>query len=70
MHEHEHHHHAPVDGIGNDAVACPVLTDFVVSPADAKEAGLVGEYNGTQYFLCCNMCAALWDADPARYAIA
>ncbi|WP_342777413.1 hypothetical protein [Paramicrobacterium agarici] len=36
--------------------------------ADAEDAGLVRDYNGERYWLCCATCGSLFDADPASYA--
>ena len=41
-----------------------------VSKADASAQGLVREYNGEQYYLCCAACGPLFDADPEKYLVA
>lgn len=41
-----------------------------VSKADAEAQGLVREYEGTTYYLCCAGCGPLFDADPAKYVAA
>jgi YHS domain-containing protein len=56
---------------GADAIAeCPVMTGSTVVKADAEAAGLFRDYNGQRYWLCCDACGPLFDADPARYATA
>ncbi len=46
---------------------CPVMK----SPIDkkvAEERGLVREYNGKKYYLCCAGCGPQFDNDPIKYA--
>ncbi|WP_437387026.1 hypothetical protein [Plantibacter flavus] len=38
--------------------------------ATAEAAGLVRDYDGNRYWLCCAGCGPAFDADPARYATA
>lgn len=38
--------------------------------ADAEAGGLVRDYEGWRYYLCCAACGPLFDADPAKYASA
>lgn len=47
---------------------CPVMVGSRVNKAEAQAEGLVREFDGRSYYLCCESCAAPWDADPARYA--
>lgn len=70
----DHHHSgAPADaGAANpaDLAQCPVMPDSTVVKADAEAAGLVRDYQGTRYWLCCSSCGPMFDADPAEYATA
>jgi len=45
-------------------VTCPVMGTKIMK----SKAVAVREYKGKKYYLCCNMCIAKWDADPAKYA--
>lgn len=68
-----HHHHAPSgDELHNeDEIAqCPVMKGSTVVKAEAEEEGLVREYQGKKYYLCCDDCGPMFDADPDRYASA
>ncbi|GAB3252420.1 YHS domain-containing protein [Arthrobacter pigmenti] len=67
-----HNHELPSDQEFNaDEVAeCPVMKGTQVIKADAEEEGLVRDYRGTRYYLCCDACAPMFDADPDRYAAA
>lgn len=42
----------------------------MVLKADAEEEGLVRDYKGIRYYLCCDACAPMFDANPDRYATA
>lgn len=70
-HEHGHHHHggavSPAEG---DAAECPVMKGTPVSMRETEELGLVREVDGRRYFLCCETCASLFDADPRSYTAA
>lgn len=72
-------HHGAVSAEGrNDLLApsadeiaeCPVMIGSTVVKADAEAAGLVRDYEGTRYYLCCAACGPRFDADPAKYAAA
>ena len=67
-HEHGHQHVAATTGA--ETAECPVMKGSYVSKADASAQGLVREYNGEQYYLCCAACGPLFDADPERYLVA
>ncbi|MGP5165076.1 hypothetical protein [Arthrobacter rhombi] len=54
----------------DDVTECPVMVGTTVIKAQAEEAGLYRDYQGQRYWLCCNTCAPLFDADPGRYAAA
>ena len=77
-HGHDHapaagHHHAPAAdsaAAGDDVAECPVMRGSYVAKADAEAQGLVRDYEGTRYYLCCAACGPLFDADPAKYAAA
>ena len=40
----------------------------MVVKTDAEAAGLVRDYEGVRYYLCCAGCGPKFDADPAVYA--
>ncbi|MEV7527643.1 YHS domain-containing protein [Agrococcus lahaulensis] len=74
-HEDHSHSHSATDAHGHGAAAgdiaeCPVMAGSTVLKADAEAAGLVRDYEGTRYYLCCAACGPLFDADPAKYATA
>ena len=74
-HEDHSHSHSATDAHGHGAAAgdiaeCPVMAGSTVLKADAEAAGLVRDYEGTRYYLCCAACGPLFDADPAKYAAA
>ena len=51
-----------------DVAECPVMIGATVVKAQAEEAGLYRDYHGQRYWLCCDTCSALFDANPAEYA--
>lgn len=51
----------------NDVAECPVMAGTMVIKAAAEAAGLVRTHQGEQYWLCCDACGPLFDADPDRY---
>ncbi|WP_306232142.1 YHS domain-containing protein [Agrococcus beijingensis] len=65
-HGHGHGLSAPPPSDG--AAECPVMPGSTISKADAEDAGLVRDYEGQRYYLCCAACGPLFDADPAKYA--
>ena len=74
-HEDHSHSHSAADAHGHGAAAgeiaeCPVMAGSTVLKADAEAGGLVRDYEGTRYYLCCAACGPLFDADPAKYASA
>ncbi|MGX5359051.1 YHS domain-containing protein [Kocuria sp. KH4] len=72
--EHTHHHGLANDdrtGVSRDKMAeCPVMPGNQVVKAEAEAAGLVRDYQGQRYWLCCPGCGPTFDADPAKYATA
>lgn len=74
--DHSHgHSHTATGTHGHGAAAgeiaeCPVMAGSTVLKADAEAAGLVRDFEGTRYYLCCAACGPLFDADPAKYASA
>lgn len=65
----ENHHHQPASDTASSTTAkCPVMPGSPVDKAEAELEGLVRDYNGQRYYLCCESCGPMWDADPARYA--
>lgn len=85
-HDHDHDHgaatdgqacggHAPAAGTvaqasADDITECPVMVGTTVIKSQAEEVGLFRDYNGQRYWLCCNACGPLFDADPKRYTAA
>lgn len=69
---HCHGHGATAERLakaGAEAIAeCPVMAGSTVVKADAEAAGLFRDYEGRRYWLCCDACGPLFDADPAGYA--
>lgn len=53
-----------------DITECPVMVGTTVIKSEAEDAGLYRDYNGQRYWLCCNTCGPLFDADPERYTAA
>lgn len=51
-----------------DLAECPVMPGTTVIKAQAEEVGLHRDYQGQPYWLCCQTCGALFDANPAEYA--
>ncbi|MDO3634587.1 YHS domain-containing protein [Mycolicibacterium sp. KC 300] len=68
MTDHDHDHDAASPGV--DTAECPVMLGRFVVRAKAEAKGLVRNYNGRTYWLCCAGCVPKFDADPAKYAIA
>lgn len=64
------HHHAPATETADagDRAECPVMPGNVVDKEEAVADGLYRDYEGTRYYLCCDSCGPMFDADPARYA--
>ncbi len=53
---------------GDNLAACPVMAGTPVIKSEAEEVGLYRDYQGQRYWLCCDGCGPLFDADPDRYA--
>lgn len=79
VHEHSHseaasaesHCHTHSVATADDSTAeCPVMRGNYVDTADAEASGLVRDYDGTRYYLCCAACGPLFDADPEKYLVA
>lgn len=45
---------------------CPVMK-VETDKEKAEAQGLVREYNGKKYYLCCAPCGEMFDADPEKY---
>lgn len=69
-HDHGGHSHTAVAGPGEDLVECPVMPGSMTVKTEAEAAGLVREYEGKTYYLCCDACGPMFDADPKKYAVA
>lgn len=63
MHHHEHNDH-PIDEA--DKAICPVM-HIPVSKQEAVSKGLVREYEGKTYYLCCKTCESMFDKNPEQY---
>lgn len=63
--KHEHHHPA-VQGTPDEMAVCPVM-HIPVHKSEAKAQGLVRNYEGKEYFFCCNMCVQQFDKNPDKY---
>ncbi|EFQ82873.1 YHS domain family protein [Aeromicrobium marinum DSM 15272] len=51
-----------------DVAECPVMAGTTVIKAEAEAAGLVRTHRGQRYWLCCDACGPMFDADPDGYA--
>lgn len=79
VHEHSHSEAASAEGhchthsvatADDSAAECPVMRGNYVGTADAEASGLVRDYDGTRYYLCCAACGPMFDADPEKYLVA
>lgn len=50
-----------------DAAICPVM-HLPVSKKLAKNEGLVRQFDGKSYYLCCSSCIGSFEENPAAYA--
>jgi len=66
----EAHQHGTTTTEASDTAECPVMRGNTVNKADAEAQGLVREYKGEKYYLCCAACGPLFDADPEKYVSA
>ncbi|KAA6435242.1 YHS domain-containing protein [Agrococcus sediminis] len=66
----EAHDHAAATTTEAATAECPVMRGNHVDKADAEAQGLVREYQGETYYLCCAACGPLFDADPEKYLVA
>lgn len=66
---HQHGHSATnAQEPSADTAECPVMPGSFVNKTDAEDEGLVRDYQGQKFYLCCDACGPMWDANPARYA--
>ena len=63
-----HSHGAGAEVPAEETAECPVMPGSFVNKADAEDEELVREHQGKKYYLCCDACAPMWDANPTRYA--
>lgn len=61
-----HHHHDDAAGDEKDLAVCPVM-HVKVNKQEAIEKGLVCEYNGQSYYMCCQHCVEKFNAHPEEY---
>ncbi|HKU12413.1 MAG TPA: YHS domain-containing protein [Sinomonas sp.] len=67
----EEHCHSHGAAVADDATAeCPVMRGNYVDKEDAEAKGLIRDYEGNRYYLCCAACEPLFDADPEKYLAA
>lgn len=76
-HDHGHSHgdshghsHGSANADSETSAECPVMAGSFADKAEAEQQGLVRDYKGTRYYLCCAGCGPLFDADPEKYALA
>lgn len=63
--------HGPAVTATDDTVAeCPVMRGSYIAKSDAEAQGLVRDYDGQRYYLCCAACGPLFDANPEKYVSA
>ena len=65
MHMH-HHDHGDQHIDESDKPICPVM-HIPVSKKEAVTKGLVREYEGKTYYLCCQSCESMFDINPQQY---
>ncbi|BAS18529.1 YHS domain protein (plasmid) [Arthrobacter sp. Hiyo8] len=65
-----HCHSHSVDVADESTAECPVMRGNYVDKAGAEATGLIRDYDGTRYYLCCAACGPLFDADPEKYLVA
>lgn len=71
MCEAHNHSSAPAQAtIESETAECPVMRGSFAVKAEAEAQGLVREYKGEKYYLCCAACGPLFDADPEKYVAA
>ena len=66
MHIDHDHAVSPANISDDDKAICPVMK-VPVSKSEVTEDGLVREYSGKKYYLCCNTCVRQFDDDPEQY---
>lgn len=69
-HGHGGHTHTAADAPADELAECPVMPGSMTVKAEAEAAGLVREHEGKTYYLCCDACGPMFDADPKKYATA
>ncbi|ERG64021.1 hypothetical protein L332_06050 [Agrococcus pavilionensis RW1] len=62
------HAHAATGSPDEGVAECPVMPGSTIRKADAEHAGLIRDFEGQRYYLCCAACGPMFDADPAKYA--
>lgn len=61
-----HHHHDDAKGSPAELATCPVM-GVKVNKKEAEEKGLMLEYDGKKYYVCCNNCVEIFNKDPEKY---
>lgn len=67
---HEHATQSSTPAEADEMAICPVMAGSPVVKSVAEAQGLVRDYEGQRYWLCCAGCGPLFDADPQRYTTA
>jgi YHS domain-containing protein len=52
----------------SETAECPVMPGGVVNKQEAVAEGLYRDYEGARYYLCCDTCGPMFDAEPEKYA--
>ncbi|MFW0773025.1 hypothetical protein ACLRGI_07630 [Paenarthrobacter nitroguajacolicus] len=52
----------------SETAECPVMRGVVVNKQEAVAEGLYRDHEGTRYYLCCDTCGPMFDAEPEKYA--
>ena len=66
----ELHNHSTQSDVQTESktAECPVMRGVTVNKEDAVAEGLYRDYEGTRYYLCCDTCGPMFDAEPEKYA--
>jgi Cu2+-exporting ATPase len=64
-HEH-HHHHDDAKGSPTEIATCPVM-GVKINKKEAEDKGLMLEYEGKKYYVCCNHCVEIFNKHPEKY---
>lgn len=65
VHNHSAQSHIQME---SEIAECPVMPGSLVHKQDAVAEGLYRDYEGTRYYLCCDTCGPMFEAEPRKYA--